>query len=244
MKPTLLLFFSLISLAGLAQPETDLFPDFTETDINGVDHTLYDYLSDGKTVVIDIFATWCPICVNSLPGLHELEAEYGDDLVFLSFERDPDTSNENTWAMEYNVTNAIFANSQETMASWNTIYQPNFFVICPDGTFELKVGGIGSSSSPLDDFVAVCLDVQTNDITESLRLDFTILHNPVNTHLNIQSSLTSAEFEIYGLTGELYLKGTLENHLEVIDVSALSQGFYFVKVHDNNLEVVKKFIKE
>lgn len=37
-------------------------PDFTLTDINGVSHHLYSYLDDGKTVFIDISATWCDPC--------------------------------------------------------------------------------------------------------------------------------------------------------------------------------------
>ncbi len=39
-------------------------PDFTATDINGVNHNLYDLLNQGKTVYIDFFATWCTICWN------------------------------------------------------------------------------------------------------------------------------------------------------------------------------------
>ena len=36
--------------------------DWTLTDINGVSHNLYTYLNAGKTVFIDISATWCSPC--------------------------------------------------------------------------------------------------------------------------------------------------------------------------------------
>jgi len=40
----------------------NLSADWTLTDINGVSHNLYTYLNAGKTVFIDISATWCAPC--------------------------------------------------------------------------------------------------------------------------------------------------------------------------------------
>ncbi len=39
-----------------------LSADWTLTDINGIVHNLYSYLDSGKTVFIDISATWCAPC--------------------------------------------------------------------------------------------------------------------------------------------------------------------------------------
>lgn len=49
-----------------------LSPDWTLTDINGVSHNLYSYLNSGKTVFIDISATWCGPCW-SYHNDHEFE---------------------------------------------------------------------------------------------------------------------------------------------------------------------------
>ena len=49
-------------------------PDFTVTDTDGVDHTLYqDYLDNGFTVVIKLFFVACPPCNSVAP---DVQAEY------------------------------------------------------------------------------------------------------------------------------------------------------------------------
>ena len=47
----------------LAQlPDGSIAPDFTATDINGVEHNLYSYLDSGYSVILCFDATW------NLPG--------------------------------------------------------------------------------------------------------------------------------------------------------------------------------
>src|SRR6185312_9517066 len=56
-----------------------IFPDYTLTDINGNSHHLYADLDAGKTVYIDISATWCPPCWAFHQGgtLDSLWAQHG-----------------------------------------------------------------------------------------------------------------------------------------------------------------------
>lgn len=40
-------------------------------------------LADGKPIVVNFWATWCPYCVDEMDDYQQLYEEYGDDVVFV-----------------------------------------------------------------------------------------------------------------------------------------------------------------
>lgn len=59
-KITLIIFLLFFSLQNNAQlPNGSIAPDFTATDINGNQHTLSNYLSAGKTVILEFSGVFC-----------------------------------------------------------------------------------------------------------------------------------------------------------------------------------------
>ncbi|MCH2224089.1 MAG: T9SS type A sorting domain-containing protein [Crocinitomicaceae bacterium] len=140
-------------------------PDFTVNDINGNSHTLSTYLAAGKTVIMDISATWCGPCwgYHNSHILSDLHNAYGpggsDEVVVLFVEGDGSTTID-----DLNGTGAATIGDWVTGtpypiiddASLSTLYQigyyPTIYRICPDGAGGGTVYEQGQSS--LQDLVA------------------------------------------------------------------------------------------
>ena len=80
LKSYLLTFFLTISFGGLmAQNQT--VQNFSFTDIDGINHNLYQsHLDQGKTVVIKFFFTTCPPCRANAPSYQSKNVEWGNNM--------------------------------------------------------------------------------------------------------------------------------------------------------------------
>jgi len=60
----------------------EIAPDFTLTDIDGVEFSLSDFR--GKVVLLDFLTTYCSACVAAIPHLRSLHDEFGEDLIIVT----------------------------------------------------------------------------------------------------------------------------------------------------------------
>ena len=159
MKKTLLIIACFLSTFSFAQlPANSLGQDFTITDIEGETHNLYDILDEGKTVILDLFATWCGPCWSFAEAgtLENLQSQYPDAVFCMAIEADPSTAESTiynsdlgnwTTIIDYMMADDPTGNIADDYA---LAYYPTIYKICPD-RMVTEVGQLSSVSAYMNE---------------------------------------------------------------------------------------------
>ena len=106
-----------------ATASTGTVHNFTLTDTKGIDYvikkvgeTITVKGHEGKVIIFDIFATWCPGCKVVAPHLSNLQAKYKKDLLVIGITIERNISNEklDAFSAEHNAHYPI-SNVEENM---------------------------------------------------------------------------------------------------------------------------------
>jgi thiol-disulfide isomerase/thioredoxin len=124
-------------------------PDFEVALLNGDGTVSLDEL-EGKTVVLNFWASWCGPCREEMPALQESwEAHQGDDVVFVGVgARNDDQADAEACAEEYGITYPIGRDTEggdtlsgATEQAYGIRGYPATFFITPDGMINEIVFG-------------------------------------------------------------------------------------------------------
>lgn len=181
MKPFLLIFTFILSMAGSANAQIKsgalLEGNIVTTDIKGNQVDVFKYLDEGKTVVIDVFATWCGPCwgFHTSGFLKNLHNQYGpggtDQIRVIAIEADgatPESTLYNssfgdwTAGVPYSIVNDHTFNSILKVAFFPTLY-----IIRPDR----RVMEMGDYRYDVDIWQRAMLPVKEKDLIPTQGLD-------------------------------------------------------------------------
>ncbi len=150
-------------------PNGSMAPNFEVTDLDGVSHTLYDYLAEEYYVVVYFMATWSESswayhngAINGVNGegalktLHELNGvESGGNVIVLMIEGDPNTNllcltadpgcnftTHGNWTQD---TPFPVIESNEVAENYEIDDYPSVLTICPNG-FVTETGLLSAQS--------------------------------------------------------------------------------------------------
>src|SRR4030081_3426654 len=119
MRKTILAALMLAGGAGAPEPRERDYgkrPEWSMTLPDGKKASAADY--DGKVVIVDFWATWCPPCRKEIPGFIKLQKEYKDKgLVILGLPLDRDVATHDKWIKEQGLNYlSIFARTAKRRA--------------------------------------------------------------------------------------------------------------------------------
>ncbi len=194
-------------------------PDFTVTDSEGVVHELYkDHLDKGQTVVLKLFFTSCPPCIQLAPWMEEKyqawgAGQYDVEFIELSTLQSDNNADVANFKAQYGVTfPGVGADGGSVEAG--LIYKsgtfgpyfgtPSLVIIAPDGTVQQ-----GFSYDDFDDLIAATgatgmdngmgMDDPT---TVTLNIDSKSSSTPADTKYILKpANADNPRFDILELTG-------------------------------------------
>ena len=222
-------------------------PNFTVTDINGNSHTLYDYLDNGYTVIMDMSATWCPPCwsyhtagtledvwMNHGPaGAPGVSATTTDDVVVFYIEADASTTSadlngtggntQGDWVtgVDYYIVDDASLNGPYALS-----YFPTIYTICPN-----RILTESGQASATQHYSVVGNCESANGTTNGALLAYTgedvTCGGPVAMSVDLQNmgtgALTAATIEVFdGATSVLSYNWS--GNLATYDIESVNLG--------------------
>ena len=124
-------------------------PDFVVSTTDGETIRLSDIQKEGKPVVVEFIATWCPHCYRDLTSLKDVYPAYSDKIEFLAIGLDHRESNSvlRSWKQQNNFTVTLAAGTSSILRDYGVTYTTTRYIIGADGLILAKSTGSQSAST-------------------------------------------------------------------------------------------------
>ncbi len=138
----LVLTISLSNAGGLMDKITSTgASNFTLMSANGQDISLSDY--EGKFVLLNFWATWCPPCIKEMPALNDLHNKLNgrNGLEVVGVHVGPALATVKQFLKDKPVDFDILIDKNMSLSSWQVSGLPTTFLINPSGKLIYKATG-------------------------------------------------------------------------------------------------------
>jgi thiol-disulfide isomerase/thioredoxin len=116
----------------------EVLPDFSLRCVDGSSFSLSE--QRGKTVVINLWATWCTPCVRELPNFERLLAERPDTVAVLALHAPPVTTDVAAWLADFPCALPFAVDADGSLSeSWavSTVL-PETLILSPEGLVRCR----------------------------------------------------------------------------------------------------------
>ncbi len=142
-----------LPVPGVAVPDGEVAPDFTVTLFDGTLFSLSAHLrDDGRPVFLNLWASWCPPCIEEMPAIQQASLDHPDVLfIGVAVEDDPVAAEE--FGASVGITYPLAAEeSDRFLVDYQYRGLPASYLISADGQIVGRVFG-GVDTDDLDGLV-------------------------------------------------------------------------------------------
>ena len=96
----------------------------------------------GKTIFMNLWATWCAPCVAEMPDINSLYGKVNTDVAFVMLSRDEDEAKAREWIQRKGYAFPVYFQRSAMPRQYQTGSIPTTFVISPEGNITVTRSGM------------------------------------------------------------------------------------------------------